>query len=75
MGDLPILKFKNWSIFIGDLPFLNSKKNFSKRSCFPEINLFSRWFAHFEIKKLVYFHGQPALLKFQKELQQAFMIP
>jgi hypothetical protein len=25
MGDLPFLKFKNWSIFTGDMPFLKLK--------------------------------------------------
>jgi hypothetical protein len=34
------LKLKNWSVFMGDLPFLNSKKNFSKRPYYLEIGLF-----------------------------------
>jgi hypothetical protein len=31
--------------------------------------------AHFEIKKLAYFHGWPFFFKYQKEFQQAFMLP
>jgi hypothetical protein len=38
---MSILKFKNWSILTGDLLFLNSKRNSSKRPCFPDIGLFS----------------------------------
>ena len=40
-NDLFILRFKNWSIFMDDLPFCNFKRNFYKRSCFLENGLFS----------------------------------
>jgi hypothetical protein len=40
---------KFWSIFTGGLTFLNSKKNFSKHLCFPEIDLFSRATYPFQI--------------------------
>jgi len=80
----------SWCIFTGDQHFSNFKKNFSKRSYFSKIGLFSRaacpfWNSktslfyrrpvHFEIQKLVYFHGWLTLFKFQKELQQASMLP
>jgi hypothetical protein len=76
----------SWCIFTGDQHFSNFKKNFSKRSYFSKISLFSRaacpfwnsktslfyrWPVHFEIQKLVYFHGWLTLL----ELQQASMLP
>ena len=40
-NDLFILRFKNWSIFMDDLPFCNFKRNFYQRSCFLENGLFS----------------------------------
>jgi hypothetical protein len=75
--DLPILKFKNWPIFMGDLSFSNSKQNSNKRSCFPEIGLFHRQSVHFEIQKFAYFHERHVLfkLKKKKELQQVSLLP
>jgi len=76
-GDLSLLKLKNWSIFMDNLPLLNSKNNFSKPSYFLEIGLFSRVTYQFQIPKiisaslhaflkLVYSHGQSINFKFQK---------
>jgi hypothetical protein len=35
MGDLPILKLKNWPIFTGDLPFFKTQKEFQQASILP----------------------------------------
>jgi hypothetical protein len=75
MGDLPILKLKNWLIFIGDLPFLNFKNNFNKRSCFPEISLFSWRTAYFEIQQLANFHGQPTIFNPKKKFSKPPCFP
>jgi hypothetical protein len=87
MDDLPIFKIK-WSIFMGHR-FISKTDMFSQVT-YPfwhsKIYLFSRpTYFFFQISKrtlvsvhtslkLVYFHEQLTILKFQKEFQQAFML-
>jgi len=73
--DLPIFKFKSWPIFMGDLSFLNFKKNFSKRLCFPEIDLFS-WVTYpFWNSKNDLFSWATCPFQIKKKIQQVSLLP
>jgi hypothetical protein len=60
---------------MGNLSLLKFKRTLASVIASPKLIYFHGRPSHFEIQKLAYFHGRSTLLKFQKELQQTFILP